>query len=138
MLKDDIFIVLPGESFAVDGIVIEGNSVTDESSLTGESIPVDKTINSKVFSGTINKTGRLVCRATAVGEDSVLSKIIKMVSDASSTKAPIARIADKVSAVFVPTVLVISLITFIVWLILGKEFGFAIARAISVLVISCP
>ena len=138
VLKDDIFIVLPGESFAVDGIVIEGNSVTDESSLTGESIPVDKTINSKVFSGTINKTGRLVCRATAVGEDSVLSKIIKMVSDASSTKAPIARIADKVSAVFVPTVLVISLITFIVWLILGKEFGFAIARAISVLVISCP
>ncbi|MBQ6718487.1 MAG: heavy metal translocating P-type ATPase [Clostridia bacterium] len=138
VLKDDIFVVRVGESFAVDGVVIEGSSAVDESSLTGESIPVDKVIGSKVSSGTINKTGRLVCRATAVGEDSTLAKLIKMVSDAAATKAPIARIADKVSAVFVPCVLTISLITLTVWLFLDKGFGFAIARAISVLVISCP
>ena len=138
VLKNDIFVVLPGQSFAVDGVVIEGESVVDESSLTGESVPTDKTADSKVFSGTINKTGRLVCRATAVGEDCTLAKIVKMVSDAAATKAPIARIADKVSAVFVPIVLAISLITLVVWLALGNEFGFAIARAISVLVISCP
>ncbi len=136
--EDDIFVVLPGESFAVDGFVIEGRGAVDESSLTGESIPVDKTSGSKVYSGTINKTGRLVCKATATAQDSTLAKIIKTVSDASATKAPIARIADKVSAVFVPTVLIIAAITLIVWLLIGKTFGFAIARAISVLVISCP
>lgn len=138
VLKDDIFVILPGESFAVDGIVLEGGSAVDESSLTGESIPVDKIAGSRVSSGTINKTGRLVCRAVAEAEDSTLAKIVKMVSDAAATKAPIARIADRVSAVFVPAVLVISALTLIVWLFLGKEFGFAIARAISVLVISCP
>lgn len=138
VLKDDIFVVLPGQSFAVDGVVIEGHSAVDESSLTGESLPVDKAVGSKVSSGTINKTGRLLCRATAEARDSTLAKIVKMVSDASATKAPIARIADKVSAVFVPGVLIVSVITLIVWLALGESFGFAIARAISVLVISCP
>ncbi|MBR3969018.1 MAG: heavy metal translocating P-type ATPase [Clostridia bacterium] len=138
VLKDDIFVVLPGQSFAVDGVVIEGNSAVDESSLTGESIPVDKAAGSSVSSGTINKTGKLVCRATAVGEDSTLAKIVKMVSDASSSKAPIARIADKVSAIFVPAVLAIAIVTLVVWLSVGETFGFAIARAISVLVISCP
>ena len=138
VLKDDIFVVLPGQSFAVDGVVLEGSSAVDESALTGESIPVDKIVGSKVSSGTINKTGRLVCRATAVGEDSTLARIVKMVSDAASGKAPIARIADKVSAVFVPVVLIIAVITLAVWMLLGEGFGFAIARAISVLVISCP
>ncbi len=138
VLKDDIFVVLPGQSFAVDGVVIEGNSAVDESSLTGESIPVDKAVGSRVSSGTINKTGKLVCRATAVGEDSTLARIVKMVSDAAATKAPIARIADRVSAVFVPVVLAIAVITLVVWMVLGESFGFAIARAISVLVISCP
>lgn len=136
--KDDIFVVLPGENFAVDGVVLEGISAVDESSLTGESIPSDKTIGSSVFSGTINKTGRLVCKAITSSAESTLAKIVKTVSDASATKAPIARIADKVSAVFVPAVLVISVITLVVWLLIGKTFGFAIARAISVLVISCP
>ena len=138
VLKDDIFVVLPGESFAVDGIITDGSSAADESALTGESIPVDKTVNDRVSAGTINKTGKLVCRATAVGEDSTLAKIVKMVSDASAGKAPIARIADKVSAVFVPTVLCIALITFAVWVLLGESVGFALSRAISVLVISCP
>ncbi len=138
VLKDDIFVILPGQSFAVDGIVLEGFSAVDESALTGESIPADKTVGSRVNSGTINKTGKLVCRATAESKDSTLAKIIQMVSDASATKAPIARVADKVSAIFVPVVLVIALITLIVWLIVGQDFGFAIARAISVLVISCP
>lgn len=136
--KDDIFVVLPGENFAVDGVVLEGISAVDESSLTGESIPSDKTVGSSVFSGTINKTGRLVCKATTSSAESTLAKIVKTVSDASATKAPIARIADKVSAVFVPAVLVIAVITLVVWLLIGKTFGFAIARAISVLVISCP
>ncbi len=138
VLKDDIFVILPGESFAVDGIVLEGSSAVDESSLTGESMPVDKTVGSRVSSGTINNTGRLMCRAIADAENSTLAKIVKMVSDAAATKAPIARIADRVSAVFVPVVLVISVLTLVVWLLLEKEFGFAIARAISVLVISCP
>lgn len=138
VLKDDVFIVLPGESFAVDGVVLEGVSAVDESSLTGESIPVDKVIDSRVFSGTINKTGKLICRATAVGEESTLAKLVQMVSDAASSKAPIARIADKVSAVFVPSVLAIAVLTLVIWLAAGKDFGFAIARAISVLVISCP
>lgn len=138
VLKDDIFVVLPGESFAVDGVVLEGISAVDESSLTGESIPVDKLAGSRVSSGTINKTGKLICRATAVGEDSTLAKIIKTVRDASATKAPIARIADRVSAVFVPIVIVISIVALTVWLLLGETVGFALSRAISVLVISCP
>ena len=138
ILKDDIFVVLPGQSFAVDGVVIEGGSAVDESSLTGESIPVDKIVGSRVSSGTINKTGRLVCRATAEAKDSTLAKIVELVSEASSSKAPIARIADKVSAIFVPTVLIIAVITLALWLTAGQTLGFAIARAISVLVISCP
>ena len=138
ILKDDIFIVRAGEVFPADGIVTEGSGAVDESSLTGESIPVDKFAGSKVSSATINVTGKLVCRATAVGDDSTLSQIIRAVSDAAATKAPIARIADKVSAVFVPAVLLISLITLIIWLAVGETAGFALARAISVLVISCP
>ncbi len=138
VLKDDIFVILPGNSFAVDGVVIDGVSAVDESALTGESIPVDKNKGSQVFSGTVNKTGKLVCRATASSTESTLAKIVQMVSDAASTKAPIARIADKVSAIFVPSVLIFAVITLIVWLGLGQSFGFAIARAISVLVISCP
>ena len=138
VLKGDIFVVLPGQSFAVDGVVTEGESSVDESSITGESLPIDKVVGSSVTSGTINKTGRLVCRATAVGEESTLAKIVKMVSDAASSKAPIARIADKVSAVFVPAVLVIALITFVTWSLLDKSVGFALSRAITVLVISCP
>ncbi len=138
ILKDDIFIVRAGEVFPADGIVTEGSGAVDESSLTGESIPVDKFAGSKVSSATINVTGKLVCRATDVGDDSTLSQIIRAVSDAAATKAPIARIADKVSAVFVPAVLLISLITLIIWLAVGETAGFALARAISVLVISCP
>ncbi len=138
VIKGDVFIVRPGESIPVDGVVLEGLSAVDESALTGESVPADKQEGSRVSSGTINKTGRLVCRATAVGEDSTISQIIKMVSDAAATKAPIARIADKVSGIFVPVVLGIALITLIVWLLLGETAGFALARAISVLVISCP
>lgn len=138
ILKDDIFIVRAGEVFPADGIVTEGSGAVDESSLTGESIPVDKFAGSKVSSATINVTGKLVCRATAVGDDSTLSQIIRAVSDAAATKAPIARIADKVSAVFVPAVLLISLITLIIWLAVGETAGFALACAISVLVISCP
>ncbi len=138
ILKDDVFVVRAGESFAVDGVVIEGSGAVDESSLTGESIPADKAVGDKVYSGTINKNGRLVCVATAVGEDSTLSKIVKTVSDAAGTKAPIARIADKVSGIFVPTVLTISLITLIVWILLGETVGVALSHAIAVLVISCP
>ena len=134
----DLFLVRPGERVAVDGVVVEGESSVDESMLTGESIPVDKTVGSRVFGATVNSQGRLVCRATEVGEGTVLAGIIKMVSDASATKAPIARIADKVAGVFVPTVLGIAAITLAGWLIAGESFGFAIARAISVLVISCP
>ncbi len=138
VLKDDVFVVRAGESFAVDGIVLEGSSAVDESSLTGESMPLDKTAGNKVYSGTVNKTGRLVCRATAVGEDSTLSRIVKMVSDAAGSKAPIARIADKVSGVFVPFVLAISLVTLIVWLLVDGGVSTAISHAIAVLVISCP
>lgn len=135
---DDLFAIRPGESIPVDGIVNEGMSAIDESALTGESIPVDKMTGDRVFAGTINSSGYLVCRADRVGRDTTLSKIIRLVSDAAATKAPIARIADRVSGVFVPIVLLIALITFIVWTILGAEPGFAVARAISVLVISCP
>ena len=136
--KDDIFAVRPGESFPVDGIIIEGTSSVDESALTGESLPVDKTVGDRVSAATVNHEGYLRCRALRVGEDTTLSQIIHMVSEASATKAPIAKIADKVSGVFVPVVMSIAAITLIVWLLLGESFGFAIARAISVLVISCP
>jgi len=135
---NDIFIVKPGENIPVDGVVIEGSSAVDESALTGESVPVDKAEGDGVSAATSNRSGVLRCRATRVGEDTTLSQIIKTVSDAAATKAPIAKIADKVSGVFVPTVLIIALITFIVWLIVRKDVGFAVARGISVLVISCP
>lgn len=136
--KGDIFVVRPGESIPVDGVVREGISAVNEASLTGESIPVDKQAGSSVSAATINESGFLTCEATRVGEDTTLSQIIKMVSDAAATKAPIAKIADKVSGIFVPVVIAIAVITFIVWLALGKEFSYALARGISVLVISCP
>lgn len=136
--KGDIFIVRPGEKVPVDGIVIEGSGALDESALTGESIPVDKAEGDSVSAATINKSGFLRCEASRVGEDTTLAQIIKMVSDAAATKAPIAKIADKVSGVFVPTVISIAVVTTIVWLLVGQTFGFAIARGISVLVISCP
>jgi len=138
VVKGDIFIVRPGESIPVDGVVIDGHSAVNESSLTGESIPVDKEPNDKVSAATINQSGIITCKALRVGEDTALSKIIKMVSDASATKPHIARIADKVSGIFVPTVIAIAVVTIIVWLLTGKSAGFAIARGISVLVISCP
>lgn len=134
----DIFIVRPGEKIPVDGCILEGASVVDESSLTGESIPADKKTGDNVSSATINISGFLKCKATRVGEDTTLSQIIKMVSDASSSKAPISKIADKVSGIFVPTVIIIAIVTAIIWLIIGKSFSFSIERAISVLVISCP
>ena len=136
--KDDIFAVRPGETIPVDGIVIMGTSSVDESALTGESLPVDKTEGDRVSAATVNHEGYLRCRALRVGEDTTLSQIIRMVSEASATKAPIAKIADKVSGVFVPVVISIAVVTLVVWLLLGESFGFAIARAISVLVISCP
>ncbi len=134
----DTFIVKPGESIPVDGVVIEGNSAVNEASLTGESIPVDKQEGDTVSAATINQSGVIRARATRVGGDTTLSKIIQMVSDASATKAEIARIADKVSGIFVPAVIIIATVTMIIWLLVGKPFNFAIARAISVLVISCP
>lgn len=134
----DVFVVRPGESVPVDGIVIDGESAVDESVLTGESLPVDKTVDDKVTSATINKSGFLKCKATRVGEDTTLAQIINLVSDASATKAPIAKLADRVSGVFVPIVIAIAIISFIVWLIVPKPFGYALSRAISVLVISCP
>ncbi len=136
--KGDIFVVRPGESIPVDATVIDGNSAVDESSLTGESIPVDKSEGSKVFAGTLNQSGFVRCEATRVGEDTTLSQIIQMVSDVAATKAPIAKVADKVSGVFVPVVIAIAVITTIVWLATGQTVGFALARGISVLVISCP
>ncbi len=136
--KGDVFLVRPAEQIPVDGIVLSGHSAVNESALTGESIPVEKTEHSIVQAGTINTSGVLRCEATRVGEDTTLAQIIRMVSDASATKAPIAKIADRVSGVFVPIVIGIALITLCIWLIVGKPFGFAIARAISVLVISCP
>ena len=135
---DDIFIVRPGESVATDGVVVEGESSIDESALTGESIPVDKVVGDKVLSATINRQGVLKCRATSLGEETAFSKIIRMVTDASATKAPIARLADKVSGIFVPVVIGIAVITTVIWLILGAEVGYALSRGISVLVISCP
>ena len=134
----DLIVVKPGESVPVDGIVVQGSSAIDESALTGESIPVDKELGDSVYAATINQSGYIVCQATKVGQDTTLSQIIQMVSDAAATKAPIAKVADKVSGVFVPTVMGIALVTFIVWLLTGQTFGFSLARAISVLVISCP
>ncbi|MBE6671518.1 MAG: heavy metal translocating P-type ATPase [Ruminococcaceae bacterium] len=134
----DIFVVRPGESIGVDGTVIEGTSSVNESSLTGESIPVDKLEGDNVSAGTVNVSGFITCRASRVGEDTTLSQIIKMVSDASATKAPIARIADKVSGIFVPSVISIAVVTVIIWLLVGRDFGFALVRGISVLVITCP
>ena len=136
--KGDRFAVRPGESIPVDGIVIEGESAVNEAALTGESVPVEKTAGSSVSAATINTSGFLVCEATRVGEDTTLSGIIRMVSDAAATKAPIAKIADKVSAVFVPAVILIALVTFAVWILVGESVGYAVARAVSVLVISCP
>jgi len=134
----DRFVVKAGDNIPVDGVVIEGDGAMNESALTGESIPVDKAVGDIVSAATINESGYLICEATRVGKDTTLSQIIQMVSDAAATKAPIAKIADKVSGVFVPVVIVIAIITFIIWLLVGQPFGFALARAISVLVISCP
>ena len=136
--KDDIFLVRPGENIPVDGVVVEGSSAVNESALTGESIPVDKAPGDGVSAATVNQSGFLKCRATRVGEDTTLSQIIQMVSDAAATKAPIAKIADRVSGVFVPAVIGIALVTTLAWLLLGQTIGFALARGISVLVISCP
>lgn len=136
--KGDVFVVRPGESIPVDAEITDGSTAVDESALTGESIPVDKTVGDSVSAGTINKSGFIKCSATAVGEDTALSQIIKMVSDAAATKAPVAKIADKVSGVFVPVVIVIAVVTIAVWLLCGKTVGYALARGISVLVISCP
>ncbi len=138
VVQGDVFLVRPGENVPVDGVVIEGGGAVNEAALTGESIPVDKSVGDAVSAATVNQSGVLVCRATRVGEDTTLSQIIRMVSDAAATKAPIARVADKVSGVFVPVVMVLALITAVVWLILGRGAGFALARGISVLVISCP
>ena len=136
--KGDVFLVRPGESIPVDGVVLEGESSVNEAALTGESIPVDKTAGDRVSAATVNQSGFIRCEATRVGEDTTLSQIIKMVSDASATKAPIAKLADKVSGIFVPAVIGIALVTFGIWLLLGKEFAFALSRGIAVLVISCP
>lgn len=134
----DIFAVKPGESIPVDGVIIDGETAIDESAITGESIPVDKTEGESVTAATINSSGYIKCRAVRVGEDTTFSQIIKMVSDASATKAPIAKVADKVSGVFVPVVMCIAVVTFVVWLIVGQKFGYALSRGVSVLVISCP
>lgn len=138
VLKGDEFVVRPGENIPVDGVIIEGSSAVNEAALTGESIPVDKQSGDSVFAATLNQSGFLRCQATRVGEDTTLSQIIQMVSDAAATKAPIAKVADKVSGIFVPAVIAIALLTGIIWMIAGESFGFALGRAISVLVISCP
>ena len=136
--KGDVFVVRPGENIPVDGVILEGNSAVNEAALTGESIPVDKVPNDTVSAATVNQSGFLKCEASRVGEDTTLSQIIQMVSDAAATKAPIAKVADKVSGIFVPTVICIAIATMIIWLLVGQSFGFALARGISVLVISCP
>ena len=135
---DDVFVVRPGDTVPVDGVVTEGESAVNESALTGESMPVDKRVDDRVYAATINRSGYLVCRATEVGENTTLSRIVQLVEDAAATKAPIAKLADKVSGIFVPVVMAIAIITAAVWLLLGQEVGFAVARGISVLVISCP
>lgn len=134
----DVFVVRPGESIPVDGVIIEGGTAIDESALTGESVPVDKSIGDEVSAATINRTGFIRAKATRVGEDTTLSQIIKMVSDAAATKAPIAKIADRVSGVFVPVVIIISVIVTLIWIFVGQPFGYALARGIAVLVVSCP
>ena len=134
----DVFVVRPGENIPVDGVVLEGQSAVNESALTGESIPVDKTVGDSVSAATLNQSGFLRCEATRIGQDTTLSQIIQMVSDAAATKAPIAKVADRVSGIFVPAVISIAIVTLIVWLIAGYGIGFALARSISVLVISCP
>ena len=136
--KGDHFIVRPGENIPVDGVVLEGTSAVNESALTGESIPVDKEAGDRVSAATLNQSGFLTCEATRVGEDTTLSQIIQMVSDAAATKAPIAKVADKVSGIFVPAVICIALATIVIWLFAGESVGFALARGISVLVIRCP
>lgn len=136
--KGDLFVVRPGENIPVDGVILEGSSAVNEAALTGESIPVDKGEGDEVSAATVNQSGFLKCRATKVGEDTTLSQIIRMVSDAAATKAPIAKVADKVSGIFVPAVIAVAAVTALVWLIAGESFGFALARGISVLVISCP
>lgn len=138
VMVGDRFVIYPGDSIPVDGIVISGESAVDESALSGESVPVEKMSGDKVFAATINTSGHMVCEAKKVGKDTILSGIIQMVSDAAATKAPIAKIADKVSGIFVPTVIVIAIITFLVWILVSRDLGYAIARAVSVLVISCP
>ena len=138
VVKGDVFVVRPGESIPVDGVVLEGSSAVNEAALTGESLPVDKAAGDRISAATVNQSGFIKCTATRVGEDTTLSQIIKMVSDAAATKAPIAKIADRVSGVFVPAVITISIITTMIWLLTGHEFGYALARGISVLVISCP
>ena len=135
---DDVFVVRPGETIPVDGVVVDGESAVDESALTGESMPVDKQAGDSVFAATLNRSGYLRCRATEVGQDTTLSRIVQLVEDAAATKAPIAKMADKVSGVFVPVVMVIAILTAAIWLLLGQTLGFAVARGISVLVISCP
>ena len=135
---NDVFILRPGETVPVDGVVTEGHSAVNEAALTGESMPVDKSVGDRVYAATLNRSGYLVCRATEVGEDTTLSRIVQLVEDAAATKAPIAKLADKVSGVFVPIVMGIAVITAVVWLLLGQTIGFAVARGISVLVISCP
>lgn len=136
--KSDIFVVRPGENIPVDGVVVEGSSTVNEAALTGESIPVDKTVGDQVSAATTTQSGFIKCKATRVGEDTTHSQIIQMVSDAAAAKAPIAKIADKVSGVFVPTVILLAVITFVGWMIAGQTIGFALSRAIAVLVISCP
>ena len=136
--RGDIFAVKPGESIPVDGVVIKGTSTVNESALTGESLPVDKEIDDEVSAGTVNQSGYIECEAQRVGEDTTLSQIIKVVNDASASKAPIAKVADKVAGVFVPVVISIAVVTFIIWMLVGQTFGYSLARAISVLVISCP
>ncbi len=136
--KGDVFVVRPGENIPVDGVILEGDTAVNEASLTGESIPVDKTVGSDVFAATVNQAGFIRCEAVRVGEDTTLSQIIRMVGDAAATKAPIAKLADRVSGIFVPAVMAVALVTLVVWRIAGQDFGFALARAISVLVISCP
>lgn len=135
---DDIFVVRPGENIPVDGVIIEGNTAINESALTGESIPVDKDVGDLVSAATLNQSGFIKCKATRVGQDTTLSQIIQMVSDAAATKAPIAKIADKVAGVFVPAVMIVAAITFVIWLLVGAEFSFSLSRGIAVLVVSCP
>ena len=134
----DIFRVKPGENIPVDGLVVSGNSAVNEAALTGESLPVDKAVGDEVKSATLNQSGFLECRATRVGEDSTLAQIIKMVSDAAATKAPVAKLADQISGVFVPAVILVAIVTTVIWLLAGGSIGFSLARGIAVLVVSCP